>query len=106
MTIFTSRHAPSSAHAGVAATSCTFKTSEAIKPDTLCFKAIPPRRKLPRPPGWLDLALTRRCHVRWRKVLVHFRVGAILAHLFEPKPMDPRILVLVFDLVAALLDAG
>src|SRR5689334_17825867 len=46
-----------------------------------------------------------RCGPSRRKVLVHFRLCPVLAHFFEPESMDPRILVLVLDLVAALLDA-
>ena len=42
--------------------------------------------------------------VGW-EIFVHLRHSAVLAHLFEPKRVDARILILVFDLVAALLDA-
>src|SRR5207247_4455909 len=37
---------------------------------------------------------------------LHSRLGAVLAHLLEPHRVNARILILVFDLVAALLDAG
>src|ERR1700719_2872900 len=40
-----------------------------------------------------------------RDEFFHLRRGAVLAHVFEPDAVDARVLILVFDLVAAVLDA-
>src|SRR5712672_2545327 len=39
-----------------------------------------------------------------REILLHFRLDAVLGHFLEPDLVDARILVGVFDLVAAFLD--
>ena len=51
--------------------------------------------------------LFRRLVLLLREPLEHLRIdaGAVLLHLRHPQRMDTRILILVFDLVAALLDA-
>src|SRR5580704_16363239 len=40
-----------------------------------------------------------------RDEFLHLRRRAVLAHVLEPNAVDARILILVFDLVAAILDA-
>src|SRR5271156_5094247 len=40
-----------------------------------------------------------------RDEFFHFRRSAVLAHVFKPDAVDARVLILVFDLVAAVLDA-
>src|SRR5499427_1442868 len=53
----------------------------------------------------LPLFRSLRCRrPAFRKKLLHPRRNAIPSHLVEPERVDARILVLVFDLVAALLD--
>src|SRR5215831_16959667 len=52
-------------------------------------------------------ALLRRLRRRrpaLRKILLHSRHNAVLPHLVEPERVDALVLVLVFDLIAALLD--
>lgn len=52
-----------------------------------------------------DSRASARFHFgRRRNVFFHARRRAVLPHLFEPDPVDARILILVFDLPAALLD--
>src|SRR5215467_5116779 len=66
---------------------------------------------MPRPATTLSFPLPLLCGLRrrapaMRKELLHARRDAVLVHLREPHRMDARILVLVFDLVAAFLDIG
>src|SRR5689334_22456043 len=51
--------------------------------------------------------LFRRLVLLFREPLVHLRIDAraVLLHLGYPERMDPRILILVFDLVAAQFHA-
>src|SRR6516162_10960399 len=50
-------------------------------------------------------ASTRFHFGRRRNVFFHARRRAVLPHLFEPDAVDARVLILVFDLIAAVLDA-
>src|SRR5580658_6026899 len=43
--------------------------------------------------------------LRRRDEFLHLGRRTVLAHLPEPDAMDPRVLILILDLVAALLDA-
>jgi hypothetical protein len=47
----------------------------------------------------------RRLHIlRRRDEFLHLRRGAVLEHVFEPDAVHARVLILVFDPVAAFLD--
>src|SRR5215469_12451384 len=53
-----------------------------------------------------DSRASARFHFgRRRNVFFHARRRAVLPHLFEPDAVDARVLILVFDLIAAVLDA-